>query len=67
MGASIAPTCVSRLSIPGTTYRPLQSEGRSTIDDVIRTELKNPAAKTLLSMVQEEFGKRGAVDGDKGT
>jgi DNA-binding transcriptional LysR family regulator len=62
MGVSIAPACVSRLSIPGTTYRPLQSEGRSTIDVVTRTQLKNPAAKTLLSMVQEEFGKRSTVD-----
>jgi DNA-binding transcriptional LysR family regulator len=58
MGVSIAPACVSRLSVAGTTYRPLQSEGRSTIDVVTRTELKNPAAKTLLGMVQEEFGKR---------
>ena len=58
MGVSIAPACVSRLSIPGTTYRPLQSEGRSTIDIVTRTDLKNPAAKTLLSMVQKEFGTR---------
>ena len=58
MGVSIAPACVSRLSVAGTTYRPLQSEGRSTIDVVTRTDLKNPAAKTLLGMVQEEFGKR---------
>jgi DNA-binding transcriptional LysR family regulator len=64
MGVSIAPACVSRLSVAGTTYRPLQSKGRSTIDVVTRTELKNPAAKTLLGMVQEEFGKRGTIDGD---
>jgi hypothetical protein len=43
------------MSIPGATFRPLPSEARSTIDVVTRTELKNPAAKTLLGMVQEEF------------
>jgi DNA-binding transcriptional LysR family regulator len=65
MGVSIAPTCVSRLSVAGTTYRRLQSEGRSTIDVVTRTQLKNPAAKTLLGMVQKEFGKRRTLDGDR--
>jgi DNA-binding transcriptional LysR family regulator len=62
MGVSIAPACVSRLSIPGTTHRPLQSEGRSTIDVVTRKELKNPAAKALLGMVQGEFGERITID-----
>jgi DNA-binding transcriptional LysR family regulator len=56
MGVAIAPACVSRLSIPGTTYRPLQSESRSTIDVVTRVELKNPVARTLLAMLQKEFG-----------
>jgi hypothetical protein len=33
-----------------------------TIDVVTRKELKNPAAKTLLGIVQGEFGKRITVD-----
>jgi hypothetical protein len=39
-----------------------KSEGRSTIDVVTRKELKNPAAKALLGMVQGEFGERITID-----
>lgn len=55
MGVSIAPACVKKLSIPGVVFRPLRSKGWSSIDVWTKSNLSNPAAKSLLLIAKEEF------------
>ena len=57
MGVSIAPECVNKLNIPGVVFRPLRSKGTSLMDVWTRTSPSNPAAKSLLAIVREEFIK----------
>ncbi len=57
MGISLAPACVTKLNIPGVVFRPLRSKCWSSIDVWTKTNLANPAAKSLLAIAREEFSK----------
>ena len=37
VGVSLAPACLTNLSIPGAVYRPVQTTGRTTVDAALRT------------------------------
>jgi DNA-binding transcriptional LysR family regulator len=56
MGVSIAPTSVGRLNIPGAEFRPLRSEGWSSIDAWTEDTVRSPGVSHLLGIAKEEFG-----------
>ncbi|ADV84338.1 LysR substrate-binding domain-containing protein [Terriglobus saanensis] len=52
LGVSLAPACVTAVTIPGTVYRPVRTISRTTIDVAFRQDHDTQPAKNFLAIAQ---------------
>jgi DNA-binding transcriptional LysR family regulator len=59
-GISLAPACVATFAMPGVVYKKLRSRHWTSIDVGLKPDLDNPAVEAFLSIVRQQFSKKGS-------
>jgi DNA-binding transcriptional LysR family regulator len=55
LGVSIAPACVSSLTMPNVVYRRLRTTHRTSVDIGMRRDFHSPVAAAFLAIIREQF------------
>ena len=57
IGVSLAPACMTRLTVAGAEFREISSNARTSIDVAIRPGLTNPIAENFLRIARKELAR----------